>query len=162
MTITVNLNDVVVKAENPISADAQFLLGQLTEELASLYGDDGGANSFNPNEAVREGSSFLLARIHGMPVGCGAIRPLAPHVAEVKRMFVRPEYRGRGLARVILREVESVAREFGYTRVRLETGLKQPEAIGLYESAGYHPVPCYGQYTANSMSVCFEKELSGE
>ncbi|MGI9165141.1 MAG: GNAT family N-acetyltransferase [Pyrinomonadaceae bacterium] len=106
------------------------------------------------------GAVFLLARIAERAVGCGAFRPLWAGEAEVKRMFVLPEARGLGVGREILQQLESAAGEMGYTSLRLETGLRQPEAIGLYESAGYRRVPCYGPYADNPMSVCFEKLLA--
>jgi ribosomal protein S18 acetylase RimI-like enzyme len=74
-------------------------------------------------------------------------------------MFVIPEARGCGVARLILTELESAALRMGYSRIRLETGLRQPEAVGLYEAAGYHRVACYGGYADDPMSVCFEKHL---
>ncbi|HZE71481.1 MAG TPA: GNAT family N-acetyltransferase [Pyrinomonadaceae bacterium] len=157
--MTANRDTVVVNSESALSSDSLSLVELLTTELAAKYGDDGGAKSFNPEDMAVEGTAFLVARINDRAVGCGAIRRLRPGVAEIKRMFVVPERRGAGVARQILRELESVATSLGYSVVRLETGLKQPEAIGLYESAGYQRVPCYGQYVGNSMSVCFEKSL---
>ena len=154
--MTANRDIVVVNSESALSSDSLSLMEQLTTELVAKYGDDGGAKSFHPEDMVVEGTAFLIARINDLAVGCGAIRPLRPGVAEIKRMFVVPERRGAGVARRILQELESVAISFGYSSVRLETGLKQPEAIGLYESAGYQRVPCYGQYTFNPLSVCFE------
>jgi putative acetyltransferase len=70
--------------------------------------------------------------------------------------------RGRGLSRQILAKLEDVALENGYNTVRLETGKRQPEAIGLYESAGYHRIPCYGQFAHQPLSVCFEKKIFKE
>jgi len=75
-------------------------------------------------------------------------------------MFVRPEFRGRGLARHILTALESIARQCGYSRLRLETGTRQPEAIGLYNAAGYREMPCFGEYVGNSCRVCFDKRLA--
>ena len=74
-------------------------------------------------------------------------------------MFVVREERGRGIGRAILDNLETFGKNFGYSSIRLETGLKQPEAISLYESAGYHRALCYGPHRENQMSVCFEKEL---
>lgn len=82
-----------------------------------------------------------------------------PGVAEVKRMFVDPSARGQGVAGQILATLEAIARQAGYRAVQLETGLRQPEAIRLYEKAGYHPIPNYGQYANEPLSVCFEKYL---
>jgi GNAT superfamily N-acetyltransferase len=78
---------------------------------------------------------------------------------EVKRMFVEPDCRGRGIARRLLAELEECARRAGYSVARLETGVRQPEAIGLYESAGYRRIPNYGMYAGIADSACFEKSL---
>jgi GNAT superfamily N-acetyltransferase len=78
---------------------------------------------------------------------------------EVKRMFVRPEFRRRGLARAMLARLEEAAVDRGYRSLRLETGEGQPEAIALYRAAGYRPIPCYGEYAAHPASCCFEKAL---
>ncbi len=77
----------------------------------------------------------------------------------LKRMFVEPGARRQGVARKILEELEAIASQFGYRALRFETGLRQPEAISLYESAGYRRVHCYSRYVDNPLSVCFEKRL---
>ena len=150
---------LIVAAENPYGADCLALIAELTGELSARYDDDGGASSFTPDDALVPSSAFLVARVDGQPVGCGAIRPLDSATAEVKRMYVSPKARGRGVGRQILRDLESRARQLGYALLPLETGLKQPEAIGLYESEGYVRVECYGKYSGNPLSVCFEKRL---
>jgi putative acetyltransferase len=85
---------------------------------------------------------------------------LEPGVGEVKRMFVLPEFRGRGIARHILMALESTAQERGYSTLRLETGTRQPEAIGLHKAAGYGEITCFGEYADDLFSVCFEKQLT--
>jgi GNAT superfamily N-acetyltransferase len=150
---------VALTREDPSSPDCLRLIAQLSAELGELYGDDGGANSYNPHEPLASGAAFLVARVEGQPVGCGAIRPFGPGVGEVKRMFVVPEARGRGISRLLLQEIESAAVEMGYRTLRLETGIRQPEAIGLYDSAGYRRAACYGYYANDPRSVCFEKTL---
>jgi GNAT superfamily N-acetyltransferase len=82
---------------------------------------------------------------------------MAARVAEVKRMYVHPAHRGRGIGRAILSKLESLARLYGYTTMRLETGVRQPEAIHLYESAGFLRIPCYYPYSDSPLSVCYEK-----
>jgi GNAT superfamily N-acetyltransferase len=151
---------VILNRESPSSPEALQLIDQLSTELGELYADDGGANSYNPQEASAPGAAFLIARIEGQPVGCGAIRPLAGATGEVKRMFVVPEARGQGISRLILDQLERLAIELGYQRLKLETGILQPRAIALYESAGYYRVARYGYYVADPRSVCFEKELN--
>jgi len=88
-----------------------------------------------------------------------AFRPLDDGVAEFKRMFVAPDFRGRGYSRAILNELERLAGQYGYSVVRLETGNRQPEAIQLYEGSGYKRIPNFGIYVDNEMSLCFEKRL---
>lgn len=94
-------------------------------------------------------------------VGCGAIKQYSEQVVEIKRMFVLPEYRGQGIAGVVLSELETWADELGFLESILETGKKQPEAIRLYQKSGYSMIPNYGQYQGVDNSVCMKKTLSG-
>lgn len=95
------------------------------------------------------------------PVGCGAVKAFDAEAAEVKRMFVQPAHRGQGVAQAVLAELERWAAELGYVACVLETGKKQPEAIGLYQKSGYALIPNYGQYAGVANSVCMKKELGG-
>jgi GNAT superfamily N-acetyltransferase len=105
-------------------------------------------------------SVFLLARTaDGAPAGCGALRHLEGEVAEIKRMFVAPQHRGRGISRLILTGLEEQALARGWRVLRLETGRLQPEALGLYASAGYVPIPKFGPYVNAAHSLCFERRL---
>jgi GNAT superfamily N-acetyltransferase len=146
---------------DPRTQEAAALIRALSDELARRYdfADDGSGN-FKPEDSLVAGSAFVIARAAGNAVACGAFRPLEGHVAEIKRMFVVLEWRGRGYSKAILKELERLARENGYTTVRLETGDRQPEAIGLYERSGYHRIPNFGIYVGDERSVCFEKQLS--
>jgi putative acetyltransferase len=101
----------------------------------------------------------VLAYEKGKALGCGALKEFEPGTMEVKRMYVLPEGRNKGIASQLLTELEKWARELSYTRCILETGLKQPEAIGLYKKNGYQQIPNYGQYAGVENSVCFEKLL---
>lgn len=92
-------------------------------------------------------------------VGCGAIKHFDDGTVEVKRMFTSPEQRGRGIAVMVLDELETWAKELGYDRCLLETGKRQPYAIRLYEKQGYTQVPNYGQYAGMENSVCMDKSL---
>lgn len=104
---------------------------------------------------------FLVAWLDGEPVGCGAIKPFegSCHTAEVKRMYTRPDARRCGAGRAVLVRLEDVAIELGYECLQLETGTRQPEALSLYESAGWHQIQRYGFYKDSELSVCFAKEL---
>jgi GNAT superfamily N-acetyltransferase len=116
-------------------------------------------HGLHPEDVEGEELVFLVARQGDDIAGCGALRPLEKGVAEIKRMFVRPPFRRRGISKQILAALESIAREKGYETLRLETGTIQPEALGLYASAGYTKIPAYGEYIGNPYSVCFEKKL---
>src|SRR5690606_2342242 len=102
----------------------------------------------------------LVAYENEMAIGCGAIKELEPDTMEVKRMYVIPEHRGKGIAGQILSALEEWAKELSFKKCVLETGKRQPEAIGLYKKYGYGIIPNYGQYAGIGNSVCFEKILS--
>jgi len=93
------------------------------------------------------------------PIGCGAIKMYDETTMEVKRMYVKPDQRGCGIAAKILFELEQWAIELGFSRCILETGINQPEALALYRKNGYHRIPNYGQYASVQNSFCFEKIL---
>ena len=137
---------------------AQMLISRLQMELDRIYCAAGDPN-FVIDDFVRLGGVFLVGRLNGRPVACGAIRPLEPAVAEVKRMYVEPDVRGRGFGRRILAALEERAKLAGFAATRLETGDRQPEALRLYELAGYQRVGHYGIYRDNVHSVCLEKRL---
>jgi GNAT superfamily N-acetyltransferase len=105
------------------------------------------------------GGYFVVLREQpGTPaVACGAFRPVTPECVEIKRMYVEPAARGRGHAKAVLRHLEAVAQARGYRGFVLETGLAQPEAMGLYRRLGYFQIPVYGDYVGSSCSVCFAK-----
>ena len=102
---------------------------------------------------------FLVVRDEGRAVGCGGVTRFDETRAELKRMYVVPEARWRGLGRLLLESLEDEARQLGYTGIVLETGKDQQESLGLYTSAGYEPIPCYGAYAGQPISRCFEKRL---
>jgi putative acetyltransferase len=104
---------------------------------------------------------LALAREGARPVGCGAVRLIAPGVAELKRMFTDPAARGRGVAQAVLGALEPAARALGATRLVLETGVRQPEALRLYERSGFTRIAAFGEYLGNPFSVCMEKALHG-
>ncbi|WP_317173542.1 GNAT family N-acetyltransferase [Hymenobacter montanus] len=101
----------------------------------------------------------VVAYENEVPIGCGAIREYTPEAVEVKRMYVVPTSRGKGIATAILTALENWAAELSYHKCVLETVKKQSEAIALYQSRGYQIIPNYGQYKGVENSVCFEKEL---
>jgi putative acetyltransferase len=134
------------------------LVRHLDAELAGRDGDDHAFYAqFNKIAKLKH---VVLAYENGKAEGCGAIRQLESGDIEIKRMFVRLESRGKGIATKVLLELEDWARELSFKRCVLETGLKQPEAIRLYEKNGYEPIPNYGQYIDMGNSVCFGKDIT--
>lgn len=111
---------------------------------------------FNKIDKIRE---VVVAYENEKAVGCGAFKEYEKGTAEIKRMFVRPENRGRGIAGNILNELETWAKELNYAEAILETGVKQPEAIRLYRKSGYEIIPSYGQYLNVENSVCMKKSI---
>ena len=152
---------LVFDVETPESSDARRLIARLDEELYSRYPPDL-VHGLNAAEVADWRGVFVIARLDGRAVGCGAIRPLTSGVGEVKRMFVEPDLRGRRIGRMILEKLEAFAREKGMTTLRLETGTRQPEAMSLYESMGYRRIPLFGDYVGDPFSVCYEKRLEGQ
>jgi putative acetyltransferase len=144
--------------ERPDSDNARALINELDADLLTRYPAEW-IHGLHSDDIADPKFIFIVARLDGEPVACGALRRLARDVAEVKRMFVKRRIRGRGLSRQLLGFLESTARKSGYRILKLETGTKQPEAIGLYESAGYKHIPLFGEYVGNPYSLCFEKRL---
>lgn len=108
---------------------------------------------------MHDGAHYLIAVVDGRAVACGAWQPLEPGVAELKRMYVRPAYRGRGIGRQLAVSLEEEALAAGHPTLRLETGSYLPAAISFYRSLGYTDIGVYGEYVDNPYSVCFEKHL---
>jgi GNAT superfamily N-acetyltransferase len=146
-----------IKAEDPAGEEVGELLHAMCAELKLRHGND--ASPFSPEEALPPHGAFVVARANGIAAGCGALRRLEETVGEIKRMFVSPAYRGRGIARRLLAELERLAALRGYSAVRLETGDRQPEAIALYESAGFRRILPIGGCAEKPVSICYEKTL---
>jgi GNAT superfamily N-acetyltransferase len=154
--------------------DTQMLVVAMMADIEARYAADGPGDGDAPEVASRWAlhaiqvtppqGAFLVARLAGEPVGCGGVRrvPGAPvDVAEIKRMYTVPTVRGRGISRALLAALEVDAAALGFRRLQLETGVRQPEAVRLYTSAGYHRIPDYGQYAGDELTLCFAKDLPG-
>ena len=140
---------------NSDNSDFRKLIALLDEELRIRDGDEHSFYAqFNKVDKIRH----VVVAYEGIrAIGCGAIKEYAEGVAEIKRMFVQTERRGRGIAKFILSELETWANELDFSECILETGLKQPEAIALYRKSGYETIPNYGQYKGVENSVCMKK-----
>lgn len=137
--------------------DFQKLVAALDKHLVDRYGD--AQNFYAQYNGISMIRHAVVAYLGAEPVGCGAFKEYEPGVAEVKRMYVPPAHRGQGIAGLVLQVVEQWAAEEGYHTCILETGIKQPEAIRLYQKSGYASIPNFGQYAGVDNSVCFEKKL---
>ena len=141
------------------SEDQAFidLVKLLDNELAAVDGEDHAFYSqFNKIDKIRH---VVVAYYNEIPVGCGAIKVHEIEAMEIKRMFVSPENRNKGIASGILKELEKWSLELLHDTCILETGKRQPDAIRLYTKSGYKPIPNYGQYIGVENSVCFGKAL---
>ena len=137
--------------------DFKKLVAFLDADLAERDGEDHSFyDQFNKLHLIKYA---LVAYEKDLPIACGAIKEFEPNVMEVKRMYVTPGKRGKGIATKVLSELENWARELGYQKCVLETGKRQPEAIALYTKNGYQIIPNYGQYAGIENSLCFEKYL---
>lgn len=150
--------DLELREEPYDGPAAATLVAQVQQEYVARYGGPDEA-PVDPDEFGPPDGRFLVGYLDGEPVACGGIRRLDPHTAELKRMYVVPAARGRGLSRVVLGALEDLARRLGCRRVVLETGLRQPEAIRLYETSGYQPIEGFGHYAGEPLSLSFGKAL---
>lgn len=140
--------------------DVQALVTAQQAEMLELY--EGEADIGPAREAsmfVEPDGVFLVVRDDDRAVACGGIARFDETRGELKRMYVLPDARGRGLGRRVLVELEAEARRLGYGSLVLETGDRQEAALGLYESSGYEQIPCYPPYDSRELSLCFEKRL---
>ena len=134
------------------------LRAEVEAEVMARYGVD---NEPGAKPTAADVAVFLVARDDdGAALGCGGLRVLDDTTVEIKRMYVRPAARGRGLGGELLRALEAEATRLGADRVLLETGRRQPEAIALYERAGYRRVPCFGPYAGVEDSLCYGRSLA--
>jgi putative acetyltransferase len=130
----------------------------LDQDLKTRDGEDHGFYSqYNKVDKI---GHVVVAMLENKPVGCGAFKEYSNDTVEIKRMYVLPELRGRGIAGQMLTELETWASELNYQNCILETGKKQPEAIRLYQKSGYNIIPNYGQYEGIGNSVCMKKQIT--
>ncbi|HKY55376.1 MAG TPA: GNAT family N-acetyltransferase [Anaerolineales bacterium] len=149
---------ITFQRSNNSNPDFQKFCEELDKEFWIRYPDS--QQNFEPYNKVNESARIILAYDGNSPVGCGCFRPVKDSISvEIKRMYVRPECRGAGIARRILAELEKWAGEEGYSLSILETGIKQPEAIALYLRTGYQQIPNYPPYVDVAESICMKKQL---
>jgi putative acetyltransferase len=144
------------------SPDAARLVAALNAELTTTFPEPGATHfSLSDAQVVDGDGAFFVAWLDDVAVGCGAVRRLDEATAEIKRMYVDPSARGRGIGRALLDGLEREARLIGVTRIVLETGTRLAPAIKLYEAMGYARIPLFGEYLSSpNTSLCFGKSLA--
>ena len=147
---------VTITPESPDTADARDLIAELEAELAPLYPRES-RHGYSVEKLLAKNVAFFLVRDGGAPVGCGGIKLFGTEYGEIKRMYVRPECRGKGFAKLMLNHLAGYAQSHGVRTLRLETGIHQHAAIALYEQMGFQQIPPFGDYKYDPLSRCYEK-----
>jgi GNAT superfamily N-acetyltransferase len=149
---------ITIKRSSASDPDFKALVLQLDADLVDRHGEH--REFYAQYNKISSIKFVVLVYSDGVPAGCGSLKEHSASTMEIKRMFVKHEYRRKGIAIMILQELEKWSLELSCSRCILETGLQQQEAIGLYRKCGYIPIPNYDQYAGFENSVCFEKILS--
>ncbi len=149
---------VTVTEERPGSADARALIEELEAHLSTLYPRES-RHGYSVEKLIAQGVAFFLVRSNRAPVGCGGIQLFGTDYGELKRMYVRPQFRGLGFAKLMLDHLADYARSRGIGLLRLETGIHQHAAIGLYERLGFRSIPPFGDYKVDRLSKFYEKRI---
>ncbi|MET0850397.1 MAG: GNAT family N-acetyltransferase [Candidatus Rokuibacteriota bacterium] len=147
-----------VTPEHPASLDATALIAELDAHLEPLYPRES-RHGFSVQKLIADAVAFFVIRDDGVPAGCGGIKLFGTEYGEVKRMYVRPQFRGVGLGKLMLDHLSDYARSHGVEVLRLETGIHQHAAIRLYEGEGFQRIPPFGPYREDPVSRCYEKRL---
>ena len=147
-----------ITPERPDSTDAVALIAELEAYLEPLYPSES-RHGYSVEKLLREGVAFFVVRYDRELAGCGGIQLYGTEYGELKRMYVRPRFRGLGLAKAIVDRLADHARSHGVRLLRLETGVHQHAAIALYERMGFRSVPPFGSYREDPLSRFYEKRI---
>lgn len=148
----------VIGKESPDSPEAKELIAELEAHLASRYPQES-QHGFSVDKLLNESVDFFVVRIEEQAAGCGGIKIFDTAYSEIKRMYVRPQFRGLGLGKLMLDHLAEYSRKQGVGMLRLETGVYQVGAISLYESWGFKPIPPFGSYQEDPLSVFYERRI---
>jgi putative acetyltransferase len=140
------------------NVDALELIGELDKELLQRY-PSSSIHTLDLDRITNESGLFLVRYVSEIAVACCSFCEIEPSVGEIKRVFVKSQYRRKGIAEQMMKYLEEQAVEHGFKLLRVETGAKQPEAIAMYQKLGYYDIPKYGEYINDPNSICMEKRL---
>jgi putative acetyltransferase len=145
--------------EHPDTPDAQALIAELENYLDPLYPSES-RHGYSVEKLLRENVAFFVVRQDDAAAGCGGVQLFGTEYGELKRMYVRPEFRGRGLGKLMLEHLARHALQNRVSLLRLETGIHQKEAIGLYEGFGFKRIAPFGEYKEDPLSIFYEKQIA--
>lgn len=151
---------IIINQERPDTPEAVGLIDELEAHLSPLYPRES-CHGYSVEKLLAQGVAFFVIRNNGIPIGCGGIQ-LYTEYGELKRMYVRPQHRGFGYAKMMLDRLGDYARSHGVLLLRLETGIHQIAAIGLYERAGFRTIPPFGEYKPDPLSRFYEKWIGSQ
>lgn len=151
---------ITITKERPDSTDAIQLIDELQTLLSREMYPDESRHGYSVDKLLREGVAFFITRHDGNPAGCGGIKLFGTEYGEVKRMYVRPQYRGLGLGKLMLDHLSGYSRDRQISILRLETGVYQTEAIKLYERYEFVRRGPFGEYKDDPLSIYFEKRIT--
>ena len=149
---------IVISLERPDSEDAIALITELEAHLDPLYPSES-RHGYSVEKLLNQGVAFFILRDKGVPIGCGGVQLFGTEYGEIKRMYLRPQFRGLGFARLMLDHLSEYTRSHGINLLRLETGIHQHNAIGLYERAGFRSIAPFGDYRPDPLSRFYEKRF---
>ena len=149
----------VISRERPDTGDARVLITELDAYLIPLSPKES-RHGYPVEKLMNEDVPFFIIRDNGIAVGCGGVKLFGTEYGEIKRMYIRPQFRGLGFAKLMLDHLANYARSQGITILRLETGIAQHEAIGFYERAGFQLIAPFGEYKPDPLSRFYEKRIA--
>jgi putative acetyltransferase len=148
----------IIVPERPDTLDARALIEELEAHLEALYPRES-RHGYAVEKLIAENVAFFLVRDDDVAAGCGGIKLVGTEYGELKRMYVRPQFRGRRFGELLIDHLTEYARRHSINTLRLETGIHQHAAIALYERVGFVRIPPFGPYTDDPVSRCYEKCL---
>lgn len=150
---------ITITRERPDSVDAVALIAELEAHLEPLYPVKS-RHGYSVEKLIAQNVAFFVLREKDVAAGCAGVQLFGTDYGEIKRMYVRPPFRGAGYGRLLVDHLAGYAREHGAALLRLETGIHQAEAIRLYERIGFQRIPPFGEYVQDPLSIFFEKRLT--